>query len=292
MLTWTRSPTASPRARTAGPADLGRDRPGQRQVGGRRARGCRPPARPGRRHRSARRRVGLRVAVGRRRRVRGHATPGAAPRAASARARTGSRAPRARPRPSPRRRRARRAPRPSATPARGTNGTTSTTPRRGCTPSCVERSRRATAAAANRRGASSPTRVNTDRWWCGSVWRRAGRPPQAASSSASSAVSRPSLMFTTQVSTAPSSPVAPCRSQEHRVTVLGMGPEWWIVLVVVVLIFGGIAAAQARPVAGPGAEGVQEGPDRQRQRRGRQGRREARLLVTWACREPGGTRWR
>ena len=45
-------------------------------------------------------------------------------------------------------------------------------------------------------------------------------------------------MFTTQVSTAPSSPVARCRSQEHRVTVLGMGPEWWIVLAVVVLIFG------------------------------------------------------
>ena len=53
-------------------------------------------------------------------------------------------------------------------PPSGTNGTTSTTPNRGCAPSWSRRSSRATASTVTARGASSPTRVSTDRLWSGS----------------------------------------------------------------------------------------------------------------------------
>ena len=108
-------------------------------------------ARPGRRVRARRAGVG-----DERRRRRG-----GAPRAACARARSGSTGAPARRPPTRRSRRGRATASAIVEPARGTNGTTSTTPMRGCTPSWPRRSMRATASAATRRGASSPTRVRT-----------------------------------------------------------------------------------------------------------------------------------
>ena len=84
----------------------------------------------------------------------------------------------------------------------GNVGTTSTAPIRGWTPRCARRSMWATAACATDRGASSPTRVRTLRWWCGSVCTSRRSSPAAADTRSMTRRSWPSLMLTTHSSTA------------------------------------------------------------------------------------------
>src|SRR5690606_8556453 len=62
-------------------------------------------------------------------------------------------------------------------PTSGTNGTPSTTPKRGWAPRCRFSSRRSTAALAASRGAGSPTSARTAGWSSGSAGGARGRSP-------------------------------------------------------------------------------------------------------------------
>ena len=96
----------------------------------------------------------------------------------------------------------------------GTNGTTSTAPKRGDAPhGGWPRSMCGDGGAATRRAAAStsarsPPRVRTDRWWSGRSGRR-GEVPPAAATAATTSRSRPSLMLMTH-----SAPVT--RRRRHR----------------------------------------------------------------------------
>ncbi len=93
--------------------------------------------------------------------------------------------------------------RPSAT-----NGTTSSAPNRGCTPSWPASDTWAATARARCRAVVSASRapgpaiVNTDRWWSASACRSSRPAPQAVTSAASTLGSRPSDTFATHSSTA------------------------------------------------------------------------------------------
>ena len=91
-------------------------------------------------------------------------------------------------------------------PARGTNGTTSTAPMRGCWPDCCSMSISATATAkarssASRIGAVSPASVRTLRLWLGSLVRSRRKAPgtrsTASASLSTTPIRRPSLKFGT-----------------------------------------------------------------------------------------------
>ncbi len=89
-------------------------------------------------------------------------------------------------------------------PPRGTKGTTSTAPSRGCTPTWRRRSIRRTASTVTARAACStpaPTRVSTARLWWPSACRSSRVGPAAAAMAPITARSSPSLTFTTHSST-------------------------------------------------------------------------------------------
>src|SRR5436305_9106827 len=90
-------------------------------------------------------------------------------------------------------------------PSSATKGTTSTTPKRGCTPWWDRRSTRLIVSAATSQAAAStsgPPSVSTDRPWSGSLCTSSSDGPAAAASASTTANRSPSLTLITHSSTA------------------------------------------------------------------------------------------